>query len=93
MNMKELMKQAKMMQADLDRKKNLLIQKEFTFEKQGISLVITGARRLKSVKIHPALIDPEDPETLEDLIIVAINDAMEDLDQAHEEINPKASGM
>ncbi|UVD81768.1 YbaB/EbfC family nucleoid-associated protein [Mycoplasma iguanae] len=87
MNINNLMKQAKQLQAEMDRKKEKLAAEEFTFSKQGLDLVFYGNRQLKSIKIHPALIDPEDPETLEDLIIVAINDAIKELDQAHETIS------
>jgi DNA-binding YbaB/EbfC family protein len=38
---------------------------------------VTGQRGLKSVKIDPSAVDPEDVEMLEDLVVAAIQDAME----------------
>lgn len=38
---------------------------------------VTGGRAFKSIKIDPGAVDPDDVEMLEDLITVAINDAME----------------
>lgn len=38
---------------------------------------VTGQRAFKSIKIDPAAVDPEDVEMLEDLIVAAVQDAME----------------
>lgn len=89
MNINELMKQAKQMQAQMDKKKQALEAEEFTYNKQGLELVIKGDRQIKSLKIHEALIDPEDPEILQDLLIVTLNEALQDLEEAHDKITPK----
>jgi DNA-binding YbaB/EbfC family protein len=46
---------------------------------------VTGQRALKSVKIDPSAVDPEDVEMLEDLVLAAIQDAMEKAQQLSEE--------
>ncbi|WP_033161050.1 YbaB/EbfC family nucleoid-associated protein [[Mycoplasma] collis] len=89
MNIQELMKQAKKMQKDLAKKQDELKEKEFSFSKQGIELVLYGDRQIKSLNINPALIDPEDKETLEDLIIITLNEALKELDEKHDELLPK----
>jgi DNA-binding YbaB/EbfC family protein len=38
---------------------------------------VTGQREFKSIKIDPSAVDPEDVEMLEDLIVTAVQDAME----------------
>ncbi|MGY6172267.1 YbaB/EbfC family nucleoid-associated protein [Candidatus Mycoplasma pogonae] len=89
MNINALMRQAKQMQAELDKKKEALNKQEFTFQKQGIEVVILGNHQIKSIKLHPVLIDPEDKETLEDLILVTLNEAHEEINELHEALVPK----
>lgn len=43
----------------------------------AVSVVMTGHRKLQSIKIGPEVVDPEDVEMLEDLIIAAVNEASE----------------
>ncbi|MBN3534590.1 YbaB/EbfC family nucleoid-associated protein [Mycoplasma procyoni] len=93
MNIQEMMKQAQKAQKEILAKQKQLNETEFVFEKQGIKIVMFGNRRIKSVEINEVLIDPDDKETLEDLIILAINDAMEELDEKHESIMPKGLGF
>lgn len=42
-----------------------------------VTIEVTGLQEVRGIKIKPEAIDPEDPETLEDLLIVAVNEAME----------------
>ncbi|QJG67202.1 YbaB/EbfC family nucleoid-associated protein [Mycoplasma phocoenae] len=86
MNINEMLKQAKKMQSQMELKEKELQKKEFVIEKLGITLTLTGDRKLKSVKINENLIDPEDPETLEDLIIVAFNEAMDKINMEFDEL-------
>ena len=41
----------------------------------GLVTAATGKGALKALKIDPSLIDPEDPDMLEDLVVAAVNDA------------------
>ncbi|CAT05071.1 putative DNA repair-related protein [Mesomycoplasma conjunctivae] len=93
MNMQDLLNQARKMQKEIDNKKNNLKNTDFTFEKQGISLVISGGYEVKKISIHPVLADPEDIETLEDLILITLNEALEKINQENEKIMPNQSGM
>jgi len=43
----------------------------------GIEVVMTGHQRLESITIDPEVVDPEDVEMLQDLIIAAVNEAIE----------------
>ncbi len=43
----------------------------------AVSVEVTGLQELKAIKLKAEVVDPEDIETLEDLLLVAINDAME----------------
>ncbi len=42
-----------------------------------VTVEISGLQELRSIKIKPEAIDPGDPETLEDLLVVAVNSAMD----------------
>jgi len=43
----------------------------------AVSVVVSGQPRLQSIKIAPEAVDPDDVEMLEDLIVAALNDALE----------------
>ena len=42
----------------------------------AVTVTITGQLQVKSVKINPEVIDPDDAEILEDLLLAAVNDAI-----------------
>ena len=55
---------------------------------------MTGTQELRSIKIKPEVVDPEDVEMLEDLILAATNKALEEASRmAQEEIAKATSGM
>lgn len=90
MSIQAMMKQAKKMQEELEKAQNELFKKEFKIEKQGVTVVMTGDGRLKSLNIDEILIDPDDKDIIEDLIVIAINELKEIIDEKLEEIQPKA---
>ncbi|UWD33936.1 YbaB/EbfC family nucleoid-associated protein [Mesomycoplasma molare] len=92
MNIQAMMKQAKKMQEEYTRKIKELNETVFELEKQGIKIEMYGDRTLKSINIHQALVDPEDKETLEDVIILAINELIAKINEKHEQSAP-SSGM
>lgn len=91
MNMNEMLKKARRIQTEMEKDEQKIQKKEFTIEKQGITVVMNGLRKLVSIKFNPALIDPDDPELLEDLLMLAVNEAIETVDKAFDEINAKYS--
>jgi len=95
MNINMMMQQAKKMQAEIEAKKAQLSKQEFIVEKQGITVVMMGNKKLKSVTINDILIDPEDKDILEDLTVIAINEAIDKVNEAEEELQSSAipSGM
>jgi nucleoid-associated protein EbfC len=50
-----------------------------------VTVDVTGQREMKSIKIDPSAVDPEDVEMLEDLVLAAVNDAMEKAVKLNEE--------
>mgnify|MGYP002869260346 CR=1 FL=1 len=79
MNMQALMQQAQKMQRDITKKKEELNAKEFTGSSELVEIVFTGDKKVKSVKIKDG-VDADDMEMLEDMITIAINDAMGKID-------------
>jgi len=79
MNQTQLLAQVKKMQTDMARAQEELASTVVTGTVAGGSVTIemTCDQRVKSVKIAKEAIDPEDAETLEDLVTVAINDALQ----------------
>ncbi|ASI54013.1 hypothetical protein NPL7_01900 [Metamycoplasma hyosynoviae] len=93
MNMNEMLKKAKRLQEEASLQEAEIQKKEFKVTKQGIEAVLLGSRKIKSLKINPALIDPEDPELVEDLVVLTINEGLALIEEEYEELNDKFSGL
>jgi hypothetical protein len=78
MNQAQLMAQVKKMQTEMARAQEELAETVVIGSAAGGSVTVemTCDQRVKSVKIAKEAVDPEDIETLEDLVIVAVNDAV-----------------
>ena len=83
-NMNNLMKQAQKMQRQMEEAQKKLEESEFTATAGGgvIEVTVTGDRRIKDIKISEEAVDPDDIETLQDLVVTVINDALEKVDEA-----------
>ena len=80
-NMQQLMKQAQKMQKQMEQAQAELETKEATAGGGMVEVVITGKKEIKSIKIDPEVVDPEDVESLEDLVLVAVNEAIRQADE------------
>ncbi len=85
MNMQNLMAQAQKMQKDIMKKKEELNNQEFIGKSQWVEVTFNGDKKLLKVNITAdAQID--DKEMLEDMIKIAIDDAMKKIDDKTEEV-------
>ena len=79
-NMKQgdMMRRVQKMQEDMQNLQADLEQREYTATSGGgmVEVTVDGTHLIKSIKINPEAIDPEDNEMLEDLITVAVNEAI-----------------
>ena len=77
MNM-NMVKQAQKMQADLLKMQTEMEDKTYSAQSGGgaVTAVVSGKRELTELVIKPDAVDPEDVEMLQDLIIVAVNEAL-----------------
>ena len=78
MNMQQLMQQAQKMQREMEKAQKDLEAKEFEIVSAGggIKVTITGSKVVKNIEIDEDIIDPEEKEMLQDMIVVAINEAI-----------------
>jgi DNA-binding YbaB/EbfC family protein len=78
MNQAQLMQQMKKMQAEMVKAQEELANTTVTGSAANgiVTVEMMGDQRMKSVKIAPEAVDPDDIETLEDLVTVAVNDAL-----------------
>ncbi|MBW0594671.1 YbaB/EbfC family nucleoid-associated protein [Mycoplasmopsis anatis] len=84
----EMLKRLRKMQSELEKKQKEFNEKEFVVEKQGVKIVAFGNKKIKSISIDEMLIDPEDKELIEDLIVVAWNELIDEIEEAEEELAP-----
>lgn len=86
-NMQQLMKQAQAMERQMKEKQEQLANEEVTATSGGgmVTVVMTGKKKLISVKIKKEAVDPDDIEMLEDLVTAAISEAMNKADELSKE--------
>ena len=82
-NMNSVIKQAQKMQEEMERVQKETEEQEVEAAAGGgaVKVVVNGKKELVSIKIDPDAVDPEDVETLEDLIMAAINEGIGKADE------------
>lgn len=86
-NMNQMLKQAQKMQEDMANLQEDLEQREYTATSGGgmVEVTVDGKHLIKNIKISPDAVDPDDAEMLEDLITVAVNEAISNAIKTSEE--------
>ncbi|MBW1852506.1 MAG: YbaB/EbfC family nucleoid-associated protein [Deltaproteobacteria bacterium] len=95
-NMGQLMKQAQQLQAKMAKMQEELSEKTVEATAGGgmITAVANGRQELVSIHIDQEVIDPDDPEMLQDLVMAAVNDALSRAkDMMNEEMGKLTKGM
>ena len=84
MNINQLMKEAKKMQADMEKSQEELVAKDFEATAGGgaIQVKVSGDKQIKEIKLNKDIVDPDDVEMLQDLIITCVNEALRKVDSA-----------
>ncbi len=92
MNIAKMMKQAQQMQKKMGEMQAELAEKEFESSVGGgkVTVVANGAGDVMSIKIDPAVVDPDDVEMLEDLVLSGVKQAIA---QAKEESQAEMSKL
>ena len=95
-NIQQLMQQAQRMQQQMAQKQAELAEKTVTAQSGSgmVTATVNGAHELLELSIDPDVIDPEDKEMLEDMVVAAVNQAMQQAEEmAQQELGKLAGGM
>ena len=89
-NMNAMLQQAQKMQEDMAAKQEELEAREYDISAGGgaVNLKINGKKQILSLDIAPEIVDPDDIETLSDILIAAVNEAIKRVeDTSNDEIS------
>ncbi|GAA0737078.1 YbaB/EbfC family nucleoid-associated protein [Dactylosporangium roseum] len=95
-NLQQMMKQAQKMQQQMAAAQAELAEAELTGTAGGglVTAVVRGTGEVVSIKIDPKAVDPDDIETLEDLIVAALHNAAQAAkDLTEEKMGPLTAGL
>ena len=95
-NMQSMLKQAQKMQEDMAAKQAELEAREYEIQAGGgvVNVKINGREEILSVKLAEEIVDPDDIETLEDLIVAGVNEAIKKVEaDASAEMSKLTGGM
>ena len=93
-NMNQMIRQAQKMQEQMEEKQAELDAREYEISAGGgmVKLKINGQKVVSSLEIAPEIIDPDDPETLSDIITAAVNQAIKQVDETNASEMQKITG-
>ncbi len=93
-NMATLMKQAQKMQKQMEDQAKEMETKEFKATAGGgvVEVTVSGKRELTKISLSEEVVDPDDIETLEDLIVAATNEALRKVEEESSSAMSKLTG-
>ena len=93
MNMQALMRQAQQLQKDMMNTKEEIDNMTFTGNSSFVTVTVKGDKTVEKVTINNDDISSDDKEMIEDMLVVALNDAFKQIDKVTEEKMGKFSNM
>ena len=93
-NMNNLMKQAQKMQRQMEEATKELEEKEVTASAGGgaVEVTVSGKKEIVKIRLAEEVVDPDDIEMLEDLIMVAANEALRQMEEMSQQSMAKITG-
>ena len=93
-NMNNMMKQVQQMQEDMANLQADLEIREYDVSAGGgmVTVKINGKREILNIDIKPEIVDPDDIETLSDILVAAVNEAIKRVDDTNNEELNKITG-
>ena len=92
--MQQMMAQAQKMQRELKKAMAALAEKEFVVSKGGaVTVTVLGNKEIKSIEIDKDAFDEDNREMIQDMIALAINEAIAQIEEEAEEINERITGQ
>lgn len=93
MNIQQMMMQAQKLQREMQKKKDALAEKEFVISKGGaVTVTVLGSKHIKSIEVDNDAFDPDNKSLVEEMIALAINEAISQIEQEEENINQALAG-
>ena len=93
-NMNAMIRQAQKMQEDMEALQAELDEREYDISAGGgaVNVKINGKREIISIDIKPEIVDPDDIETLSDILVAAVNEAIKRVDETNNAEMSKLTG-
>lgn len=92
--MQKQLQQVQAMQKQMEDVQSQIEEMETTATAGGgaVEVTVTGNKQIKDIKLKPEVVDPDDVEMLQDLIMVAVNEAMRQMEELAEKEMSKVTG-
>lgn len=93
-NMQSMIKQAQKMQEDMTALQEELDTREYEVKAGGgvVTVKINGKLEVLSINVAPEVVDPDDIETMTDIIVAAVNEAIKKVNETNSEEMGKITG-
>ena len=93
-NMQAMIRQAQKMQEDVAAKQEELDAREYEIKAGGgvVTVTINGKKEVLSIDIAPELVDPDDIETLQDILVAGVNEAIKRVEETNAVEMEKVTG-
>ena len=93
-NMQSMIKQAQKMQEDMATLQEDLDAREYDIKAGGgvVTVKINGKKEILSIDIEPEIVDPDDIETLSDVLVAAVNEAIKKVEETNSSEMQKVTG-
>ncbi len=93
-NMQAMLRQAQKMQEDMAAKQEELDAREYDISAGGgvVGVKINGKKEILSIDLKPEIVDPDDIETLSDILVAAVNEAIKRVEDTNAEEMGKITG-
>ena len=84
-NMQAMIRQAQKMQEDMAAKQEELDAREYEIKAGGgaVTVKISGKKEILSIDISPEIVDPDDIETLSDILVAGVNEAIKRVEETN----------
>ncbi len=93
-NMQAMLRQAQKMQEDMAAKQEELDAREYDISAGGgvVNVKINGKKEILAIDLKPEIVDPDDIETLSDILVAAVNEANKRVEETNSEELGKITG-
>ncbi len=91
---KDMLRQVQKMQEEMQALQEDLENREYEIAAGGgvCKIVINGKKEIQSVELDPMIVDPEDVETLQDIIVAGVNEAIKRVEETSNSAMSKITG-